>query len=234
MWDIKMMKGYPLYTEYEINNKPTFIFDKHNMAIPIWGKYASKYGALHLFTIDSHTDTHSAFAKYLRSINKQANYNYKDVLQYPEINKLLSTIRYRRDDFSFEDVYNYSQKIVNTEQILTGVAFGYIESYIVRSRSKGYEDDDRRFGYDATYLDYSDTSIPLIREPFALDIDLDFFKSKNEMGKEFADYLEPIFKKACVVTVAREKEFFNQGRNEEGFTVEMAEERLIQIMKEYR
>ena len=61
MWDIKMMKGYPLYTEYEINDKPIFIFDKHNMALPIWGKYASKYGALHLSTIDSHTDTHSAW-----------------------------------------------------------------------------------------------------------------------------------------------------------------------------
>ena len=217
------------YTKREIKSKPIFLFDDHNMALPIWGTYAAMYGPMNLVTFDTHTDTHCAFTQLMQRYGKHSDYNYNKMLNTPEVKAYLTGMKYKREEFSFEDVYRYSFEILNTEQILTGVAFGYLKSYTVRCHNEGYEEDDRQNGYDATYLCDSDKRTPLIRIPLVLDIDLDFFRTPAELDDTFLNYIQPCFDTACAVTIAREPRFFASEREDEKFTNKEAESMLLDL-----
>lgn len=96
------------YEKKNIQGKPIYIFESHNMALPVWGSYAAELGPLNLITFDSHTDTHPAFNKFLKNNTRQADYQWRRTVQFPEVKKLLAGMHYRREDFSFEDIFKYS------------------------------------------------------------------------------------------------------------------------------
>lgn len=51
-----------MYTHLQIKNKDVYIFETHNMALPVWGTYSGKYQTeFNLVTFDSHTDTRTPF-----------------------------------------------------------------------------------------------------------------------------------------------------------------------------
>ncbi|MBR7112068.1 MAG: UPF0489 family protein [Clostridia bacterium] len=59
-----------------ISGKYVYVFEKHNMALPIWGMIANKLNRpLNLLTFDAHTDTLPAFSSYktthLRLLSEQ-------------------------------------------------------------------------------------------------------------------------------------------------------------------
>ena len=217
------------YRKMVIGSTPVYIFEDHNMALPVWGTFASKFGALHLISFDTHTDTHPAFTKFMGE--EKTDYDPKRVLAIPKVKKLLDGMRYKKEDFCFEDIFRFSMtEMFNTEQILTGVIFGYLLSYTVRTHRDNYENDDRRFGYDATYLVDSDQSIPKIRVPLFLDIDLDFFREESEINQHFSTFIAPYVRIAKGITIAREPRFFNAEKFDSEFTVDQAEEKLISLL----
>lgn len=222
------------YKSYTIGSVPIYIFNSHNMALPVWGTYAVQYGALNLLSFDTHTDTHFAFSTLLSENGMQVDCDYEAVLNNPIVAEYLSGVRYRIEDFSFEDVFKYSMEIPNTEQILNGVAFGYLKSYTIRHHlsAVNYERDDQLNGYDAIYIDDDDERKPIIRQPLALDIDLDYFRSRDEFGNDFKHYISPFLKNSCVVTIAREQRYFDDGKIESDLSVDEAEKRLLDIIKD--
>ncbi len=211
------------YKKLMIRDTPVFFFDVHNMALPVWGSYAVKYGPLHLITFDTHTDTYKAFGSIMGE---------KDI---KDIRKCLSSLRYQRDNYSFEDIFKFANTILNTEQIKTAVAFEYLVSYTVRCHrekkelSYNYEDADRRNGFDAVYIGDNDVRIPEIREPLVLDFDLDYFRTPSEIDG-IREYITSYFRRASVVTIAREEEYFNRERKDDSFTIKDAEDKLIDVL----
>lgn len=160
------------------------------------------------------------------------------MLQKPIVKEQLAGLHFRQGDFDFEDVFRYSFEIFNTEQILTGVVFGYLSSFTVRChRTKdalisSYEQFDRGYGYDATYIGDDDDRKPVVRSPLILDIDLDYFREAEEINQGVQDYLAPYLRNAVAVTIAREHRFFNAERFDDNFTVEDAEARLLDLLKD--
>lgn len=219
------------YKKVMIGSKPIYIFDAHNMALPVWGTYASITGPANLVTFDTHTDTHCAFTNLMSESGSHSDYDYKKIILNPIVKARLSGMKYQIDSFSFEDVFKYAQGILNTEQILTGVAFGYLSSYTVRSHNEGYEQTDRMYGYNATYIGDEDTRKPEIKEPLFLDVDLDYFGTKDSIGNNFLQYVTPYFKAAAVITIAREPKYFEASKQERTFSVDDAERRILEVFR---
>jgi len=218
------------YEKLMINGKPIYIFESHNMALPVWGTFASKLGLLHLLSFDAHTDTHPPFSKLMRESGATPELCYKNALLNRVVSHTLERIAYQKENFNFEDIFKYSEYIGNTEQILTGVAFGYLSSYTIRCHRSGYETTDRFCGYDATYLDDDDIRKPNVKDPLALDIDLDYFRSEYDLDCYFENYIAPYFQRAVVITIAREPSYFNSEKVDKQFTVEKAESLLLELL----
>ena len=127
----------------------------------------------------------------------------------------------------------------NTEQILCGVDFGYLLSYMVVNREdgvgSGYEKDDRRAGYQATYISresWDEWNVELMPEPLIVDFDLDFFGSPNDFDDKFENKVAPLLKKAVAITIAKEPKYFECCKTQENYTVEAALTQLLDFIEE--
>lgn len=218
------------YKKETISKKPVYIFEAHNLALPVWATYSNCFGALHLLSFDSRNDTFPPFNSYLVKKGIIANQDYRKSILLSEVQHLLPCIKHEGDSFSLDNVLRYSMEMPNREQILTGVVLGYLKSYVIRCHSDGYEAEDRFFGYDATYISDEDERVPQIRSPLFLDIDLSFFRSRDELDSGFINYCAPFFQEACAVTVARESACFDKGKTENDFSVEEAEKKLLDLL----
>ena len=212
---------------------PIYVFDEHNMALAVWGTYRVKENKpLHLITFDYHTDTRPPFNQALSNNYYQAEFGAK-ALKIPYVRSLLANIKYKANDFKFQDVYKISDFIKNDEQIQTAYTFQYLNSYHVIHRSNeasGFQKEDRLNNLNATYInanDFSSKNITSIEAPIALDFDLDFFTSRKELSQEFFTSIKYLIKNAAVITIAREPKYFNTCKTEKDFTNQEAEDLLI-------
>lgn len=225
----------------EIGGIPVYIFEEHNMALPAWGVVCDRIKKpAHLVTFDSHTDTHWGFNSYIFEKTGEAPEYPKYGLKNPYIKDLLSNAHFQIGDFSFEDVWSISVGYLkNTEQILCGVDFGYLLSYVVVNRTdgvgSGYEKDDRMAGYQATYISresWEKWNVEQMPEPLIVDFDLDFFGNSNDFDDKLRGKVAPLLKKAVAITIAKEPHFFEDCRTQEDYTVEKALTQLIGFIKE--
>ncbi len=144
------------------------------------------------------------------------------------------------NDFSFDSVYSIADNsLKNDEHILTAVNFGYIREYtIVCNIEPRYVDQfiraDSFDGYKAVYI--SKESLPIhidVASPIVLDIDLDYFNSKEDLSDSFIDTVAPIIKRAELITIAREPSFFEYCRTDNNFSIEDAYNSIINIITDY-
>ena len=212
----------------EIGGIPVYIFEEHNMALPAWGVVCDRISKpVYLVTFDSHTDTHWGFNSYIFEKTGEAPKYSKYGLKNPHIKDLLSNAHFQIGDFSFEDVWSISiSYLKNTEQILCGVDFGYVLSYVVVNREDGvgseYERIDRMVGYQATYISresWEKWNVERIQEPLIVDFDLDFFGSPNDFDDKFKSVVAPLLRKAVAITIAKEPRYFEACRTQDGYTV---------------
>ena len=163
-----------------------------------------------------------------------------NTLKNPHIKDLLSKAHFQIGDFSFEDVWSISvDYLKNTEQILCGIDFGYLLSYIVVNREEGlggqYEIDDHMLGRPATYLSresWKRLNEERIPEPLIVDFDLDFFGSPNDFDDEFKCVVAPLLKKAVAITIAKEPKYFEYCKMQKDYSVKEALKQLIDFIKE--
>lgn len=219
------------YTNIEICGKPIILFNDHNMALPVWGTYANKTAEpLNLLTFDTHTDTRHPFGRYLSSeFNVAPIIEKNKILQNHYINNLLNSYHVLLNDYYFEDAYKMAYIIAHDEQILTSYILGYIKSYTVVHKI-GDNFDDRIYGYDSEYImhnEFVSGREPKISNPLILDIDLDYFNQKKEIF-EFIMKVGLYIKSANVITIAREPDCFEKYKTEDDFTVDKAEEILLE------
>ncbi len=226
------------YTYLQIKDKDVYIFETHNMALPVWGTYSSRYQTeFNLFTFDYHTDTRTPFTAEVVSRSNDFDVNPKHHI----VKDILKGKHYKKDEFRFEDVYKIAfQYVKNDEHILTADYFGYIKSYNVICdlddfEAKTYENEDRIRGYDAKYyvreqqneINYDDIEMPVI-----LDFDLDYFINDKCINYKFKKTIAPLVKKASVITIAKEPEYFNQCKMQNDYTNEKALYDLVLMLEQ--
>ena len=227
-----------MYTHLQIKNKDVYIFETHNMALPVWGTYSGKYQTeFNLVTFDSHTDTRTPFTA---EVISRSN-DFEVSPNHPVVKDILKGKHYKKEKFCFEDVLKIAlQYVRNDEHILTADYFGYIKSYKVicdldASEAQGYESDDQVRGYDAKYfireqqskINYKDIEIPII-----LDFDLDYFVHENCISEELKKAITPLVKKSSVITIAKEPEYFEQCKIQNDYTCEKALEDLLLMLEQ--
>ena len=225
----------------EIAGIPVYIFEPHNLALPAWGTVSSRLGMpLNLVTFDSHTDTHLSFNSYIFDLTDEAPEYEEYGLKNPIISDVMKHTHFKIDDFCFEDVYRVTMGYLkNTEQILTGMDWGYLSSYIVINRedgsSFGYERDDQLMGYNATYLSresWDTWSADSVQDPLVVDFDLDFFGRGSDFNEDFKQKAVPLLKRAKAITIAREPKYFEACKVDESYTNNQALRQLLSLIKE--
>lgn len=207
------------YQTLMYNEKPIVLFENHNMAFPVWGCISSNLQKeLTLITLDTHADTRPPFARELTN-------NYSHLIGEPgKIFKkdILSKYNCFRNDFLCEDAYRLAvDYIAHDEHIQTACYFRYIDKYFIFCNLDPYEregrqDMDRDDGFDATYYGKNDIQslsqqdIELMcNEQYILDIDLDYFTSKNLFENQaLISNLTPIIQNATCITIAKEPKYF--------------------------
>lgn len=232
-----ILEDCSLYEYRQIKGKDVYIFDSHNMALPVWGTYSNRMNeAFNLVTFDSHTDTRPPFTAEI-----VANSYDNDIRpNHPVIKKILKGKNYKRSVFSFEDVFKLTcDYIQNDEHIQTADFFGYLKSYNVicgldAFEAEGYEHDDRVMGYDARYYirkNLREVDLGHVDEPVILDFDLDYFIGEGCFSDSFEKIITPLVNKASVITIAREPEFFDECKIMDDFTWEKALEILLAVIE---
>lgn len=225
-----------LYEKKIIKNTPIVIFFDHNMALPVWGNYASKINTpLELISFDYHADTHDPFATKI---------GIHDFEQEEFEKNILSKINYHIDNYCFEDVYKLScEYVANDEHILTAYKLGYINSYHIfcelpNNEIESYQWWDRRRGLNASY--HARHSIKYLTHeelekisitPFVLDFDLDYFSTPRVFDDLFVDKISFLIKKATVITIAREPKYFELEKTDTHFENNQALELLLRIIQ---
>ena len=226
-----------------ICSKTIYIFDSHNMALPIWGTYSSRLSeSLNLVTFDTHTDTRNPFARFLSRNGSEISRRY---MQDSNVQRCLNNAHYRRVDFCFEDVWSIATaEIAHDEHIKTAYDWGYLASYtIVCNQSNetvlSYQEDDVADGLPAyyisgdTWLDKCNSVIDRLNgKLLALDFDLDFFRSPNDADERFWNSIAPLIMQSSIITIAREEECFNKEKLDPCFTNQMALDILIEKIQQ--
>lgn len=231
-----VLENCSMYNHIQIKGKNIFVFDSHNMALPVWGTYSNRMQTrFNLVTFDSHADTRGPFTSEVM----QECVDHCITPNHPIIKSILKGKKYKRKEFNFEDVFKIAhQHIENDEHIQTAYYFGYIKSYNVICRldnfeAKSYEEDDICMGYDAKYYireQVKEHILSFIDEPLILDFDLDYFISKECFNADFKQMIESIVKKATVITIAREPKYFDECKLDGEYSCETALNMLLETI----
>lgn len=232
-----ILENCSVYEYLQIKGKDVYIFDSHNMALPVWGTYSNRMNtAFTLVTFDSHTDTRPPFTAEIIANSYDNNIR----ISHPIVKEILKGKKYKRDAFLFEDVFKIAyQNLQNDEHIQTAEFFEYIKSYHVICdlddlEARVYESDDCVRGYDAKYhirKNISKLDFNNIESPIILDFDLDYFIWDGCFNDSFKRVITPLVKKATVITIAREQEFFDKCKIENDYSYENALEKLLSIIE---
>lgn len=234
----RFIKENRLYSVNRIKNTDIVQFDTHMLALPVWGAMSSIMRVpLNLISFDYHTDTHAPFAAAVCSSGMGNASNIS--LRHPVIKSILENKKYRREDFDFDDVVGIAVKhLRNDEHICTADMLDYLKSYTIicnedTDEAKDFQNQDRYNGYDATYYSkYDIDSIRLsVQSPIVLDFDLDYFNSRRDFSEAFIKMVNPLIKRAEVITVAREPKFFEMCKTDDDFELDEALSMLISIIE---
>ncbi len=239
-----------------LNGLQIFIVDEHQFVLPIWANFSisndTKYS---LVTFDFHTDTRKALNKYAHSQLSGTIYNYRNVEKFQE--KYLEGIN-RKD---LKTICGLTNKLANDEHIQAAMYFGYIYDPHVITVDQTHNDNDINYHitnnfyslapsqlvnnpYEGQYKhllkyrlnrledDYiKDTGFEIPLDPFILDFDLDYFPTREALNPQKNSIIKELVTKAQVISVAREKPFFEENCEQKGFSAQEAELLLIELIE---
>ena len=229
---IEMILQNVIQEAKKILGKEVYIFENHNMALPIWGKFADFLRSpVNLITFDTHTDTQPALSLYATN-NMISERTVQNILQNPKL--------HFGKEFSREHLFSFSKnKVGNADHIETAMALGHLSSYIVVHRENEFTIDsndcedlnteNRKF-FHRENIDWS--VLYNIESPFVLDFDMDYFHNISDMDNVFKKQIAPLIRRAEVITIALESYFFEFHKEDDSiFTSDLALHELKEIIK---
>lgn len=240
---------------YSINNKHVHVVDEHNFVLPLWANFSiSNNKQYSLVTLDFHTDTKPAFNRYacLQKKGEMFNVwnefrksyikdiNQKDINTVIEATKNLANDEHiyaaldlgyildahviHVDDNNYQDHYIFYYLTKNFFDLipkeLCVAPYGRKYEGLVEYRLNRLED---------AYI--NDTKFRIPTNPFILDIDLDYFPTRESLNPIKREYIKELVSKAQLITVARESSYFQENCEQLGFNLQEAESLLLKLIE---
>ncbi|KGP78390.1 MULTISPECIES: UPF0489 family protein [Paenibacillus] len=229
-----------------ILGKMIYVFDKHHFALPVWALTADKNKRpYNLISFDYHTDTVAPFNKYAfrKVYEDKMKSSTKDEFQLA--NEIISERILKVDTDDLSSLLNAVKDLEYDEHITTAHELAIINEYHVINKSdsiamfKGehlYTNDSLSYEIgeiesnscvDDNYIEQTGFKIP--EKPYILDFDLDYFPKRSSFSPERSSFLRQIIENAEIITIARERECFDDLKLEE-FEVDEAEKLLLNFI----
>lgn len=222
------MENCSTYQRFKnVNGVETFVFEEHNLALPVWGYFShSLRQPLSLVSFDHHTDTHRPSHEALRIAANLRSNGLCD----------------SNGEYAFEYIWKLSCcSVRNDEHILTGVSLGVISGYCIicdfdYDECNSYMEQDALYSWPCiSYISREmllsgQTVIPNIKPPFVLDFDLDFFHESSDFSDALIEVVSPLVGSASCITVAREHRFFDMEKSDQEYSNDHALQDLKQLI----
>lgn len=246
--------------KYSIYDKLVYVVDKHHYTLPIWANYSmSNKSSYSLVTLDYHPDTIRGFNDYAFDIVQKLNpytcdfdevdkicVNEIEKLKNSSIKTLIKSLKHLSNDEHIRTAYDLGYlneyhviNCLDTDSepgsyyylnekcsdiciptIKTGVCNGNCPDSLSKYKMNRLEDH---------YFNDMEFSIP--DKPFILDFDLDYFPTRESVNPLNKKVIMKLIRNAELITVAREKHYFNECKKQKNFTVQEAEVLLIELIK---
>lgn len=238
-----------------INEKEVYLVDSHEYVLPIWANYAiSNHLQYSLVTFDYHTDTRLPFTKFAcTNISRTNSFPDREKFRAEHIKKINAQ--------SVIDIVNATKNLCNDEHIQAAMLFGFVRIANVITVNETHPDFNINYFITENFFglappvvsinpynhefsrlvkfrlnrledDYiNSTGFVIPSDPIILDFDLDYFPTRESLKPRNCKIIKQLICGAEVITIAREKEYCNEGLEQEGFTSEEAEVLLIKLIE---
>lgn len=218
-------------------NSKLFIVDSHNKVLSAWSECRKNLSiAPRLLTLDHHTDTSKPFRKILKD--------------HPDEEKLrkqwLSEINFHDQ----ESILTAISRLSNDEHIVAAIQCDIISSAFVIAHNAANTDMATFEQHAIACRTVTDPSqvleteflggcisdfekilgAHLLSEPYVLDIDLDYFNTKQSVNPHDATKFKRLIEGATIITLATEPEYVEHCRTEEGITSDWLMESLSKFL----
>lgn len=239
-----------------LNGLRIFTVDKHQFALPIWANLSiSNDTRYSLVTFDFHTDTKLAFTNYAYLHYSGKTFKFRDVENFRE--SYIKTINCK----DLETICKVTKNFAHDEHIQAALYFEYIHQPHIITVDQTHNDNDinyyitnnfydlaprklviNPYGGKNKYLlkyrlnrledDYiKDTGFEIPLDPFILDFDLDYFPARDALDPQKNSIIKELVSNAQIITIAREKTFFENNCEQKRFSAQEAELLLIELIE---
>lgn len=219
----------------KICDKDVYVVDRHQYVLPIWSYYSNINDCSYeLVSIDYHPDTNPPFWQkaYYRAIvdNREEDEQYLLSISESMINKV--------DPSDFENIVTYVNDLNNDEHINSAMKLGYLRDYhMINCMDKHLYDtgthyliDEFNFGSLKDDM-FKSIGFEIPKNPFILDIDLDYFLLIDNFKQENMDTFKMLVKNSEFITIARSVKYFNYLR-QENFDINQCEDMLLKLIED--
>lgn len=221
-----------------IKDKKIYLVDQHQYTLPLWAYESIIRGDSYvLVSIDYHPDTNPPF--WQKSHYKAIMKDDKRVEALTElfIKERLKTV----DSRNLQKIIELPKDLNNDEHINTAVALGYLNDYHMINCMDAHEyDKGTHYLIGEEYFSsledemFESIDFKIPEDQFILDIDLDYFLSKESFEINSDGYIKELIQKSEFITIARSKKYFEYLKKpQEDFTLETCEKLCLKMIENY-
>jgi len=221
-----------------IEDKKVYVVDQHQYMLPLWA-YESIIGDENyvLVSIDYHPDTNPPFWQ---------KSHYKAIMKDDERVEALTEIFIKErlksiDSKNLQKIIELPKDLNNDEHINTALALGYLNDYHMINCMDAHEyDKGTHYLIGEEYFSsledemFESIGFKIPEDKFILDIDLDYFLTKESFGINSDAYIKELIQKSEFITIARSKKYFEYLKKpQEDFTLETCEKLCLKMIENY-
>jgi hypothetical protein len=228
-----------------LDNIEIHIFDEHNQVLESWLEIYDKYNqAFSLVTFDFHNDTGGFDSNQIEYIDMINSKEISGKCKGFEIGEYISNDRhiFAAHGLGYLSSFHVISLTKGFDSDSAKGGYYYMNEKCldcINLNSKEYcqlvcpnhLENMHQYRIDDRYLSKSKLDLNSISDPLILDFDLDYFSCSKSLKPKNIEILSKLVNRAKIITIAREKKYFEMTKIETSFTNDKALELLIALIK---